>query len=107
MNDNSRKLVDADHLLPRVVKAPLGFSQHFAKLVRAVPQGVGAKDGAKPAYDARTLHGQIEVIVVPSLEPSNFLLELLAAMRALEWPKILVAIHGLKPLKAPIIAPEI
>jgi hypothetical protein len=28
------------------------------------------------------------------LEPSNFLCELLTALRAFEWPKVLVLVHG-------------
>lgn len=48
----------------------------------------------------RTQHGTewIEYAGTPDagmrLEPSNFLRELLAALRALEWPRVLVLVHG-------------
>jgi hypothetical protein len=92
-----RELVGADHTPPRVKATCLGLSQHQTKLFCTVLESNGAKDGAEPIDDARTPDGQGEVIVGLRLEPSNFLLELLAAMRALEWPKVLVLIHGLTP----------
>ena len=94
-----RELVDADHTPPRVKAACLGLGKHETKLFCTVLESNRAKDGAEPIDDARTPDGQGEVIVGLRLEPPNFLLELLAALRALEWPKVLVLIHGLKPPK--------
>jgi hypothetical protein len=91
-----RELVDADHTPPGVKSACLSLSKYQPKLFCTVPEGCGAKDGAEPIDDPGALNGEVGA---PSLrlEPSNFLHELLAALRAFEWPKVLVLIHGLAP----------
>jgi hypothetical protein len=84
----------------RVVSACMGLSQFQTKLFctvpdrtgpyRTVPDGYRAGDWSKGFEDTGALDGDGWGL---RLEPSNFLRELLAALRAFEWPKVLVLIH--------------
>ena len=84
-------LMDAEHV-PRVKTALLSLSQRQTKLFCTVLESIGAADGSRLAHNAKTLYGDGNGL---RLEPSNFLSELLAAMRTLEWPKVVILIHGL------------
>ena len=88
-------LVEAEHTPPWIKAACFSLSNQQSKLFSTVPDGYGAADWAKPVDDAGTLDADVFGL---RLEPSKFLSELLAALRASEWPRVLVLIHGLAPL---------
>jgi hypothetical protein len=94
-----RQFVDANHVLLRVVKPLLGGGQQSTKLGYIKLQNIGAKNRAEFFDDARTLHGQSEVITRLRFVPTNSLLEFFAAARTFDGPKILIPVHSLKPLK--------
>ena len=87
-----RALSEAEHVPPWVKSTLLGLSEHQTKLFVTVPDR--SSDRSPGFTGART--ADRESI---RLEPSNFLRELLAACRALEWPKVLVLVHSLSPLE--------
>jgi hypothetical protein len=81
----------ADPLVPEgVVSACLRLSECQTKLFCSVPEGLRAGDRTDGANDTRTFDVDAGVL---RLEPSNFLCELLAALRAFEWPRVLVLVH--------------
>jgi hypothetical protein len=84
-----RTLLENPELPEGVKSACLRLSEHQTKLFCTVPDGCGAWDGAEltglaaaPDLNVRGLR----------LEPSNFLCELLTAVRASEWPRVFVLI---------------
>ena len=81
----------ADPRCPENVSAAcLGLSECQTKLFCTVPDGYRTGDWAKTIGDA----GAFNIDGWPlRLEPSNFLRELLAALRALEWPRVLILVH--------------
>jgi hypothetical protein len=71
----------------RVYTACLGLSNFQTKLFCSVSDSYWTEDGASRIEHAGTLDGEMR------LEPSNFLCELLAALRAFEWPRVVVLVH--------------
>lgn len=68
----------------------LRLSKVQTKLFCTVQEPLRASDGAAPVHNAGTLNGDGYGL---RLEPSNFLCELLAAIRASEWPRVIVLVH--------------
>jgi hypothetical protein len=94
-----RTLLHNPSVPERVLSACLSLSQHQTKLFVTVPEGGAATDGAELAG----LPGAPNLDVWGlRLEPSNFLGELIAAIRAAEWPRVLVLIHD--AISAPLIS---
>src|SRR5262249_942138 len=86
-----RLLGNADHVPPGVKAALLRLSECQTKLFCTVPESPGARDRSRGVQDTGALDLDVHGL---RLEPSNFLCELLAALRALEWPRVLVLVHG-------------
>jgi hypothetical protein len=74
-----------------VVSACRRLSECQIKLFCTVPEGLGAGNRTKAVDDSRTFDLDSGGL---RLEPSNFLRELLTALRAFEWSKVLVLVHG-------------
>jgi hypothetical protein len=74
-----------------VKSACLSLSKFQQKLFCTVPDGGWAGDWAD-TDNAGTFDRNVMALGL-RLEPSNFLRELLTALRALEWPRVLVLIH--------------
>jgi hypothetical protein len=82
----------ADPICPEWVKSScLRLSEIQTKLFVTVPNCSAANDGTETVQNAGAPDGRIR------LEPSDFLCELLAAMRALDWPRVHILIHGALP----------
>jgi hypothetical protein len=71
----------------RVYAACLRLSHFQTKLFCSVSDSYRTWDGAEWVDHAGTLNGGMR------LEPSNFLRELLAALRTFEWPRVLILVH--------------
>lgn len=85
-----RTLLEEPSVPEGVKLACLSLSQHQTKLFCTVPDGGAALDGA----ELSDLTGTLDLNGFGlRLEPSNFLCELIAAIRASEWPRVLVLIH--------------
>lgn len=69
----------------------LRLSDFQTKLFCTVPEGYRTGDWTKTVGDAGAFNRDGWPL---RLEPSNFLRELLAALRAFEWPRVLVLVHG-------------
>jgi hypothetical protein len=72
------RLLDADHVPPRIKSAVPCLSQCHSKLFVMV---------CEPSPAIGTPH------LSPGIYPYNLLCELVEAIRALEWPKVLVLVH--------------
>ena len=70
-----------------VYAACLRLSDIQTKLFCSVSDSYRTGYGTECVQDAGALNLGMR------LEPSNFLCELLAAMRALEWPKVFILVH--------------
>jgi|SRR5277367_1195985 len=73
-----------------VVAACRGLSQHQTKLFCTVPEGYRTGDWAKRVENAGAFDGDGWGL---RLEPSYLLSELIAALRAFEWPRVFVLIQ--------------
>jgi hypothetical protein len=73
-----------------VTQACLSLSQHQTKLFCTVPDGYPTLDWAELAAPSEALDLNVWGLC---LEPSNFLCELIAALRTSEWPRVLILIH--------------
>lgn len=81
----------ADPSVPEgVVSACLRLSECQTKLFNTVPEGHRTRDWSNWVENPGTLDGNVFGLC---LEPSNFLRELLAALRTSEWPRVLVLVH--------------
>lgn len=85
-----RTLLAGPDVPEHVVTACLGLSKCQTKLFCTVPEGYRTGDWARCANDAGASNRDAWAL---RLEPSNFLRELLAALRAFEWPRVLVLVH--------------
>jgi hypothetical protein len=74
-----------------VYAACLRLSDIQTKLFCSVSDSYRTEDGAKRVENAGALNLGMR------LEPSNFLRKLLAALRAFEWPRVLVLVHDALP----------
>jgi hypothetical protein len=74
----------------RVKTACFGLSKCQTKLFCTVPESIRAEDATGLTDNARAFDRNF----VPGLrlEPSDFLRELLAALRTFEWPRVLVLV---------------
>lgn len=77
--DALRRIVETEHVPPGVMSALLGLSQRQKELFC----WVGVPDAAVGAPR-----------FLPGLYASDFFNELLFALKALDWPKVLILIHG-------------
>lgn len=77
-----RLLLQSDHIPPRVKSACLCLSKDQKKLFAWVPEIDGTS--GTPA-------------LLPGLHASDFLCELLKALRALDWPQVIVLVHDAFP----------
>lgn len=85
----------ADPNVPEgVTAACFRLSECQTKLFCTVPDGYRAEERPKRVEYAGTFDGKVWGL---RFEPSNFLCELLAALRASEWPRVLVLVHDVLP----------
>lgn len=90
-----RALLARPEVPERVYTACLGLSEVQTKLFCSVSDSYRTEDGTEMVQDAGALNLGMR------LEPSNFLRELLAALRAFDWPKVLSAVHAVAPGSVP------
>lgn len=83
-----RQLLSRPIVPEGIVTACLGLSECQTKLFSTHLERKGARDRPHRIDDAGAFDAALR------LEPSDFLLELLAAIRASEWPRVLVLVSN-------------
>jgi hypothetical protein len=86
-----RSLLARPDVPEEVLSACLSLSECQHKLFLSMPNGYRTGDWSKLVDDAGTFNRDGWPL---RLEPSNLLRELIAALRAFEWPKVLILIEG-------------